>query len=168
MSHLQSYHKIFFPSTSFFNFFPNLCRTCDYVSYYRRKSCVFSLSTLSIFDTFGENAANFRGRPLWFPDGIFPYPPAFRRFPFLRFPITRRDDGDLHKINHKNLLRRVIHTFHKVFHMSFFRNFNIFNRNDSRLICPAAGGLGKKVVGMSLHKTDMTKNSTSSCGTFAG
>ena len=73
----------------------------DYRLYYRRKSCVFLLSTLPVFR---------QVLSLFFPSVPRPFSSGLS----LSVPFY------LHKIRHKNLLRRVIHTFHKVFHILFF------------------------------------------------
>ena len=56
--------------------------------------------------------------------------PGFLRFPWIStgvskiFTIPAIFSRDLHKTFHKKLLRRVIHTFHRVFHMAFSGNIN--------------------------------------------
>ena len=70
----------------------------DYDSYYRRKSCVFSLSTLSVFDAFSEEG---KGGVEIKPNSAEGNDPAFPRFPqdFLPLPPKAPPSFQLY-INH--------------------------------------------------------------------
>lgn len=62
----------------------------DYFSYYRRKSCIFSLSILSVFDVTMKNSVRTATGPPYFPAVLFPF---FRLFlqvllPFLQKPAA--------------------------------------------------------------------------------
>ena len=98
----------------------------DYASYYCRISCVF-LSALCRFLTLpaGVPASEPEVAP-HFPGLLSPVFPAFPGFLRLRPEILLRARSDLHKISHKKLLRRVIHIFHRVFHIGPSLDFRAF------------------------------------------
>ena len=98
----------------------------DYASYYCRISCGFLLSTLSIFDVSCSQGPHLPGGTSPFSRRLFSCFPRFSRPPSPALVQVSLSRPPLHKIFHKKLLRRVIHTFHRVFHIALSLDIKAF------------------------------------------